>query len=389
VRLRRIATWTATTVLVGLAASTIGTGTASAGPRPLRVLDGATTAVDGSYLGVHALSPTDVWAVGYTTNGYWSTPLAVHYDGRTWHDVSPAPRNGDHFFNAVAGTSDTNVWAVGLGPGFLGGAGPSPLIEHWNGQSWTNAVMPKLPPGVEGGAIQSIDMVGPGLVWAVGSVWTAHSDRPAVWRRSAGHWTFVSLPDATAQRSLYAVSTRTATTGWAVGFTTPTQGPYRATGLKWDGHSWSRAAVVAPGRSSQLFGVDVVASGNAWAVGQWKSATGQTRGLIEHYTGSAWHQVSGPAVGQDVVYEGVSGDSPNDVWVVGYRVTSSSQEAELIHWNGSTWSVYHGAQPSHMLPEAVTTLGSSDAWAFGGVGRWGTTGRVFGERWNGHFWAAG
>jgi hypothetical protein len=47
-----------------------------------------------------------------------------------------ATANG--YFNAVAETSATNAWAVGLagpGPGIVGPT--TPLIEHWNGAAWS------------------------------------------------------------------------------------------------------------------------------------------------------------------------------------------------------------------------------------------------------------
>ena len=75
------------------------------------------------------------WAVGGTN---WFSPsqtLADHWNGRSWTRFSTP---GSGYFNAVATTSATNAWAVGLvgpGPGIV--APTTALIEHWNGKHWT------------------------------------------------------------------------------------------------------------------------------------------------------------------------------------------------------------------------------------------------------------
>ncbi len=71
-----------------------------------------------------ALSPTDVWAVG------WGDTLALseHWDGSNWTVVSPvSPGNHSNYLEGVAAVSTTELWGVGyyLGPG------SQTLIEHY------------------------------------------------------------------------------------------------------------------------------------------------------------------------------------------------------------------------------------------------------------------
>ena len=80
----------------------------------------------------------DAWAVGGTS---WFSPnqtLAEHWNGKTWTQArTPSPPGGGAF-NAVAATSPDNAWAVGqAGPGPGIPSATTPLIERWNGKTWT------------------------------------------------------------------------------------------------------------------------------------------------------------------------------------------------------------------------------------------------------------
>lgn len=84
---------------------------------------------------VTAISPTDAWAVG-SQNGY-SQPVAYHWDGKVW-SVVPTPSvgtSGNNPFYRVTALDAARVWAVGYRSG--SGSGPQPLVERWNGSSWT------------------------------------------------------------------------------------------------------------------------------------------------------------------------------------------------------------------------------------------------------------
>ena len=83
---------------------------------------------------VAALSPQDVWAVGYVTNSDddYRGALIRHWDGVRWSTL-PAPRGGPSaWLSGVAGTSSRDVWAVGpTGPPWGGAASHGALIEHY------------------------------------------------------------------------------------------------------------------------------------------------------------------------------------------------------------------------------------------------------------------
>ena len=92
----------------------------------------------GFFTGVGASTARDVWAVGGTNWFSPSQPLAEHYNGRSWTQVAVPNPSGGGYFQAVAATSPSNAWAVGLvGPGPGIPSATTPLIEHWNGRHWT------------------------------------------------------------------------------------------------------------------------------------------------------------------------------------------------------------------------------------------------------------
>ncbi len=96
-------------------------------------------AIAGQLHSVSAVGPNDVWAVGsYNVPNFTST-LIEHWNGTRWSIVSsPNPINPINILNSVVTISQNNVWAAG---DYTNSPAPSaeytPLIEHWNGASWS------------------------------------------------------------------------------------------------------------------------------------------------------------------------------------------------------------------------------------------------------------
>jgi plastocyanin len=114
---------------------------------------------------VAAVSPDDVWAVGYQTAGIDHLPLAEHWDGTAWTAVTvPAPPGWFAILRGVTMVGPTNVWAVGAWYDATSDT-YEPLIEHYDGQGWSI-----VPGAVPQGDSQLIGVAtGPtGRLWAVG-----------------------------------------------------------------------------------------------------------------------------------------------------------------------------------------------------------------------------
>lgn len=109
--------------------------------------------------GVAAVSPNDVWAVGYST-GY--QPLAEHWNGSSWHVVTTARiRNGGILYG-LAVVSANDIWAVGREFVGLNGKG---LTEHWDGTQWSLVPSPNVQAG---SALFGVTAISTNNVWAVG-----------------------------------------------------------------------------------------------------------------------------------------------------------------------------------------------------------------------------
>jgi len=98
------------------------------------------------------VSANNVWAVGSYENLYSQIHHALieHWNGTKW-SIVPSPKAPsyyyDTFLSAVTAISANNVWAVGdtCGIPSCGGGSSqnySPLIEHWDGTSWSVAYGP-------------------------------------------------------------------------------------------------------------------------------------------------------------------------------------------------------------------------------------------------------
>lgn len=92
---------------------------------------------------VSAISANDVWAVGRYGNhdlGPLDQTLIEHWNGTRWA-VVPSPDPGgplsDNDLWGVVAIASSDVWAVGGVGAFLSPEFSSPLALHWDGSSWT------------------------------------------------------------------------------------------------------------------------------------------------------------------------------------------------------------------------------------------------------------
>jgi hypothetical protein len=182
------------------------------------------TQVDGT-------SASDVWVVGQSGDGP-AQPLVEHFDGSTWTIVPSPPSAGDYAYvrgldvrpggnlwlvgdtlgpppdytesplvqhrdangwttldstgNAepwgVAALSDTDAWIVGNR--FDGSSDYVATIEHWNGTSWRMVPMIQTLGGDS--ALNGVDALPGGTVWAVGSYSPRGFDQPLIELNAAG-----------------------------------------------------------------------------------------------------------------------------------------------------------------------------------------------------------
>jgi len=122
---------------------------------------------------VEAVTPDDLWAVGYLHN----QPLIVRFDGVTW---SRSETEVPGTTNAIEPLTPTDAWAVGA------------PIQRFDGTGWTETAGLR-----EGGELLGIASVTPSDVWAVGMIRSTElgPSRALVLRFDGRRWTAVGAAD--------------------------------------------------------------------------------------------------------------------------------------------------------------------------------------------------
>ena len=271
-------------------------------------------------LHVQAVSATDVWAVGKTwpaTTEVFS-PLVEHSAGGTWSAVpTPALRSGSGLLAGVAAASPDDVWAVGSQFSGPADATAATLAEHWDGTAWQVVSSPD--PGRYDNYLDSVTVVSPRDVWAVGTSYTTpHGTVNLIEHWNGTRWSVVASPDAGIDDSLQSVSAVSATDVWAVGdyFEDTGSGSLVLTlTVHFDGKRWSIVASPSPTGDNSLAAVTAVAAGDAWAVG---GSSGSAAGLVEHWNGTRWQVAAEPYRPGNANYlYAISARAAPGVWAAG------------------------------------------------------------------------
>jgi len=256
---------------------------------------------------VAAISPADVWVVGYEANIYRA--LIEHWNGSTWaavdaNRVAGASR-GMTELNAVAATTSGGTWIVGIL------CCPRGLIEHWNGTRMTGSPDRALP-RIAQSAFFGVAATSPKNVWVVGNS-TARGYHALSEHWNGLRWKAVRAPGA---YELNDVTVTSPANAWAVG---PAGSKSSGGGIveHWNGKAWS----VQTKAALPLQAVSASSPTNAWAVGSFAGRT-----VIEHWDGLHWSLQAKPLVD----LQGVAAVSPDDAWAVGGNT--------IMHWDGHAWT---------------------------------------------------
>jgi hypothetical protein len=291
---------------------------------------------DNYLLDVSAISPNDVWAVGYYSNTVTQRyeTLTQHWNGSTWTIVpSPNPAGWHNYLRAVDGVASNDVWAVGDGRPNVGYGGGYLLTFHWDGTSWT--AVPNPNPGFNyANSLEDVIAFAGNDVWAAG-FWREYSPQGLLMHWNGSIWTREANPVMPAW--MYGISGTSNSDMWAVGYEIGGS----TTSLVWRriGTSWS---IVPSPDVGALYGVSAVAANDAWAVGE---------GGIIRWNGTSWNTVTAPDVG---VLRSVDALTANDAWAVG--------DNGILHWNGAQWTV--SPSPALGTLEGIEAL-AADVWAVG------------------------
>lgn len=339
-----------------------------------------------------------VCAVGASSSSSASTtygPLIEFWDGTSWtQQVSPDP-NGTGHFSAITATSATDAWEVGA---YSTGDVASALAAHWDGSSWQQVAMPT---PADKFAFSDIAASSATDVWAVGSHGKRQfgTERPLIEHWNGSAWKIVPHPSPGRNALLNGVADVSPRNVWAVGtYATPYKNSDRTLVLHWNGTTWKRIPSPHPGFwkwGSQLSGVAVVSAKSLWAVGVYYDraprGTVSYRTLVLYWNGKKWRWVRSANLGGGALYD-VAAVGRNDVWAVGG--SHNGQGPPLVeHWNGQSWRIVPapGGCPNseEQLLADLAPLTRNDIWAAGEVIGFSPCelNQALAEHWDGKLWS--
>src|SRR5205823_11756654 len=157
-----------------------------------------TSATDNTLSGVGGTQATGLWAVGYRVSSAGLKPLLLRYDttkpSPQWVSVSgrgglPSPGKAETVLTGVNVLSASNVWAVGYDSD---GSAERPLALHWNGSKWSSSSIPGE------GALRKVTAISANNVWAAGTYYDAGAQlyRTLVVHFNGTSWTTAVSADA-------------------------------------------------------------------------------------------------------------------------------------------------------------------------------------------------
>ncbi len=297
----------------------------------------------------------------------------------------------------------------------------APLVENWNGSSWSLGATPPLPSGDAGGGFFDVACVSGSDCWAVGAVLVAGGGNPSgtlIENWNGSSWSIVPSPNPSAPgvvgAVLQGVSCTSASSCMAVGFATDDKGENLNDVIEqWNGTAWS----IVPGADTgqpfdQLSTVDCLAPDDCWAVGNAGPVqqnpnflpifpgAGGDQGLIEHWDGATWSvtpSAAEPSPNGGYLY-GLTCVDAADCWASGATTDDTGDASGLLlqHWDGSTWTDMSESVPDSSTPGMLSSLScvsSVQCWVVGSQGTFGGGGgnnfrpQSFIENWNGSSWS--
>jgi hypothetical protein len=130
-------------------------------------------------LDVAALSETDAWAVGLAVDTGGRT-LVEHWDGDAWSVVEDADLASRANLVGIDAISPTNIWAVGNQDNPSNSSQLRSLVEWWDGDAWNLVPSANMFNGEQNvsTALEAVAAIASRDVWAVGAYLHGHGNLP-------------------------------------------------------------------------------------------------------------------------------------------------------------------------------------------------------------------
>jgi hypothetical protein len=306
---------TAAAAITALAAAAIGTASASTATAPRWRFAYTSHTVMSAFSGVAAVSPHDAWAVGaYAPQGgaVGARPIVERWNGKSWSAVTlPKRFRTNAELTAVAASSPTNVWVFGFSRDSKG-LNPQTFALRWNGSWSTRGDWHTY------NFVSSATVLNAHNVWIFGTDWTRHFNGTG--------WTTWKLSFSVIQASGI-----NANDIWAVGASTSNLAPVLA---RFHNGKWRLlpAPVSSTATSqSQLLGVLAHSDADVWVAGG-TAINGTNHALALQRVNGTWIKHNPP--GSESLGALVS-DGTGGMWAT--FANGPYDAARVDHYSGGRW----------------------------------------------------
>jgi hypothetical protein len=331
--------------------------------------------------GVACPAASACFAVGSNSQG----TASARWNATRWIAGPPPVGASRAHFDQIACASPTQCLAIGT---FHDGTGRRSLAEQWNGTKWTYGRGPQLPTGAS--SVTWLDLGCPSATecLAVGAYRSGGSGHPLVQRWNGSSWSTpaIETPPGAVSYGLSGLDCPSSSSCYAVGWSW-TGSALRTLVEHWNGTAWS--IVAGSPLAGELKGVSCTSGTNCVAVGIGAGGT-----LAVHWNGTAWTVVPSPNPpegGGDL--KTVSCTSPTHCVAVGSYSEPFGQSGYLSRpfaeaWDGTDWSLIASPSPplSHAIPSAISCANDTQCFVVGGGFNFDDAEPLFAQQWNGSGW---
>jgi hypothetical protein len=290
----------------------------------------------GSYLAVVVPGRADAWAFGASNEARGESPVAVHWNGKTWRPVA-LPAGLPDLLAGASASSPGNIWVIShLGRYAL----------HWNGKTWAVAKRWKGTGQLTGVTALSRTNVwvfgGPGFINGVGT-----------WHYNGHRWT----EPGGAASGIIRASALSASDIWA----TASGAQADDSLVHYNGTRWTHVSATAL-NNAQFSDIAAISRNDVWAVGT--GSGGQRRSLVVHWNGQRWAKVTPP---WQVLSDRVIGDGHGGIWIAAGSSPDGSVSWMLHRSRSGRWTRTRiGANPT-AINDLALVPGAGAVWGVGSV----------------------
>jgi hypothetical protein len=300
-----------------------------------------------------------VGSASSTTTGTLST-LAERWNGTAWVTTpSPSPSDGAVLADVGCGTTTSCIAVGSTVPDRL--SATKAVIEHWDGNSWTMTSYP-VPPNTTSSTLTSVSCTSATFCMAVGTVTTfdtTHVDTPLIERWNGSTWSRVT-PAATSGGTggtLQSVSCTSTAFCLAVDL-------FGGLAERWNGSTWIQVTGPGVGASIAFAEVSCVSGTMCFAVGQ--GSADPNGAVAVRWNGNAWSITPTASIPNAGVFNGVKCLSGTNCYAVGRVVSPATTLVE--HWDGANWSLVPSPIPTGSVNSKLSDVACPSATTCHAVG---------------------